>query len=147
MNAALRHLCLAAAVLGAGAAAAQNPPPHKPLRPISECLRANMISDYHVINDTTAILSNGPNRFMVTTSVACPRMDLGGGIRFRANEANKAMAPFSLCGDINEQIVRRDDPPCPVASVERIDDATYKSMSTRKGVHHGNGAGISGIVP
>ncbi|TCV94708.1 hypothetical protein EC912_103193 [Luteibacter rhizovicinus] len=146
MKAAVRYLCIASTFL-AGVAQAQNPPPHVPLRPIGECLRTDRINDYHVINDKTVILRNGPNYFIVKTSVACPRVDLGGGIRFRTNEANKSMDAFTICGDINEAVIRRDDPPCPVASVERTDEATYTKMSKQKGVHHGNPAGPNGSVP
>ena len=42
--------------------------------------------------------------------------------------ADKAMGGMRICGGINEQIVRRDDPPCQIESVQTIDEATFERL-------------------
>lgn len=113
--------------------------------PVADCMRTDRISNYAVVDDRTLVVANGPNYFKITTDVNCPRMDLGGGVRFRGAENIKAVAPMRICGSINEQIVRRDDPPCQINSVETIDKKTYQQLE--KGAKHkGSGAGPSGMV-
>jgi hypothetical protein len=51
-----------------------------------------------------------------------------------------------ICGGINEQIVRRDDPPCQIQSVETIDKATFDTLG-KKAKRHGSGAEPNGAVP
>lgn len=111
--------------------------------PFNQCLRTDRINDWHVLGDRQVIVRNGPDRFLVTTSVACPRIGFGGGLHFRPVPSNDVIGPFRICGDINEQILRRDEPPCPIASVQQIDKATYQRLSS-KATRHGSGAEPNG---
>lgn len=111
--------------------------------PVNECMRTDRISNYAVIDDRTVTVANGPNFYKVTTNVDCPRMDLGGGVHFHTAENVKAVAAMRICGSITEQIVRRDDPPCQIESVQKIDKATYEQLN--KGAKHkASGPGTSG---
>ncbi|GAA0903040.1 hypothetical protein KR767_00380 [Luteibacter anthropi] len=132
-------------LIGAAQAAdAPAPLPRKEL-PVADCLRTDQISNWAMVDNRTVIVANGPNFYRVTTNVDCPRMDLGGGIRFRGAESIKAVAPMRICGSINEQIVRRDDPPCQIQTVEKIDKATYQSLE-KKAQRKGSGAEPNGMV-
>ena len=113
--------------------------------PVNDCMRTDRISNWAMVDNRTVVVANGPNYFKITTNVDCPRMDLGGGIRFRGAENIKAVAPMRICGSINEQIVRRDDPPCQISTVEKIDKATYKKLE-KNAKHKGSGAEPNGMV-
>jgi hypothetical protein len=142
----IRPLIAAACLLGCSAASAAGaPPPARHELPVSDCLRTDRISNWAVVDQRTAIVSNGPNRYRVQTTADCPRMGLGGGIHFRASESDKAAAPMRLCGGINEQIVRRDDPPCQILSIEKIDKQTYDTLEKRAQERH-SGAEPNGAV-
>jgi hypothetical protein len=140
MNA--RYLTAACLLLvSVAASAAGDPPPARHELPVNECMRTDRISNYSVVDDRTVIVANGPDFFKVTTDVDCPRMGLGGGVRFKSSANIKAVQSFAICGSINEQIVRRDDPPCQIQSVEKIDKATYKQLEKK---HGASGPGTSG---
>lgn len=144
MNA--RHLVVAGLILVGTVQAADSPAPQgRKELPVAECLRTDRISNWAMVDNRTVIVANGPNFYRVTTNVDCPRMDLGGGIHFRGAENIKAVAPMRICGSITEQIVRRDDPPCQIQSVEKIDKATYQQLE-KKALRKGSGAEPNGMV-
>jgi hypothetical protein len=91
-------------------------------------------------------VATGPDHFVIKTDVACPRMGLGGGVHFKTAESNRAIGGFRICGDVTEKIVRRDDAPCAIQSVAKIDKASYDAMS-KKAKMGGSGAGTSGSKP
>jgi hypothetical protein len=145
MNA--RYL-FAACLLLTGAVQAEGsgaPPQARKELPFADCMRTDRINEWNVVDDRTITVRNGPNHFLIKTTVDCPRIDLGGGIRFRASESDKAVAPMRICGGINEQVVRRDDPPCQIQSVDTIDKATFDAL-TKKAKRHGSGAEPNGMV-
>lgn len=113
--------------------------------PFNDCLRTDRPMEWNVIDDRTVTVRNGPNHFIVKTKVDCPRMTLGGGLRFRDSQSTKALGGMRICGGINEEIVRRDDPPCTIQSVQTIDKATYDGLST-KATRHGSAAEPNGSV-
>jgi hypothetical protein len=127
------------------ASAADGPAPARHELEFNSCMRTDRISNYSVVDDQTVIVANGPNFFKIGTDVACPRMGIGGGVRFKSSPANQAMGGGRICGSIGEQIVRRDDPPCQIISVEEIDKATYKQLE-KKAKQKGAGPGISGAA-
>ncbi|HEY4292146.1 DUF6491 family protein [Luteibacter sp.] len=142
----VRYLLAASLLITCAAVQAQDTSPQaRNELPVNDCMRTDRISNWAMVDNRTVVVANGPNFFKVTTTVDCPRMDLGGGIRFRAAENIKAVAPMRICGSINEQIVRRDDPPCQIGSVEKIDKATYKSLE-KNARHKGSGAEPNGMV-
>lgn len=126
---------------------AQAAPPDavQPLRPVADCPRADRITEWHVVDDHTTLLRTGPLNFVVRTAVACPRVGQGGGLNFRQSPGNAAVAPLRICGDIDAQVIRKNDPPCPIASVQAIDKATYDQMA-KKTTRHSSGAGPAGKV-
>lgn len=142
------HTLIATSLLLApvAATAAGAPPPlDRHELPVADCMRTDRISNWAMVNDRTVIVANGPNFYKVTTSVDCPRMDLGGGIHFKGAENIKAVAPMRICGSISEQIIRRDDPPCQIQTVQKIDKATYQQLE-KKAKHKGSGAEPNGMV-
>jgi hypothetical protein len=122
--------------------APQQPGAHQELQ-VNDCMRTDRISNYAVVDNRTVTVANGPNFYKVTTNVDCPRMDLGGGVHFRTAENVKAVASMRICGSVSEQIVRRDDPPCAIESVEKIDKATYEQLN-KSAKHKASGPGTSG---
>ena len=145
MNA--RYL-LGASLLLAGAVHAQDSGSRSQARkerPFADCMRTDRINEWAVIDARTITVRNGPNHFLIKTTVDCPRVDLGGGIHFRASESDKAVGGMRICGGINEQIVRRDDPPCQIQSVQTIDKKTFDALDA-KATRHGSGAEPNGAV-
>ncbi|MDF4003087.1 DUF6491 family protein [Luteibacter sahnii] len=142
-----RYLTLAVFAFAGAAQAADNSPPPQARHelPMADCLRTDRISNWAVVDNRTVIVANGPNFYRVTTNVDCPRVGLGGGIHFRGAENIKAVAPMRICGSIDEQIVRRDDPPCQIQTVEKIDKPTYQDLE-KKAASKGSGAEPNGMV-
>lgn len=135
-------LLLACAV----SAQAQNAPPGpRNELPFNDCMRTDRINEWAVVDARTVAVRNGPNHFVVKTSTDCPRMDLGGGIHFKSSNSDKAMGEMRICGGIDEKIVRRDDPPCQIQSVETIDKAQFDKLK-KKAKRHGSGAEPNGAV-
>lgn len=142
----VRYVIVAGLILVGTVQAADSPAPQgRKELPVAECLRTDQISNWAMVDNRTVIVANGPNFYRVTTNVDCPRMDLGGGIHFRGAESIKAVAPMRICGSLNEQIVRRDDPPCQIQSVEKIDKATYQQLE-KNAARKGSGAEPNGMV-
>ena len=142
----VRYLLAASLLVTCAAVQAQDSRPQaRNELPVNDCMRTDRISNWAMVDDRTVVVANGPNFYKVTTTVDCPRMDLGGGIRFRGAENIKAVAPMRICGSINEQIVRRDDPPCQIGSVTKIDKETYKKLE-KNARRKGSGAEPNGMV-
>jgi Family of unknown function (DUF6491) len=148
----VRHLFVASLLLTVAAhASGQTPtgdpaPATKPLE-FNDCMRTDRITDWKVIDDQTVVVATGPDHFLVKTNVACPRMGLGGGVRFKTAQSNKAIGGFRICGTPTEKVLRiNGDPPCDIQSVSTIDKDTYKAMS-KKAKLSGSGAGTSGSRP
>jgi hypothetical protein len=144
----LRYLLAASLLVTAPvhAEGAGDPPQARKELPFADCMRTDRINEWNVIDNRTVTVRNGPNHFLIKTTVDCPRMDLGGGIHFRASESDKAIGSMRICGGINEQIVRRDDPPCQIQSVQTIDKAEFDKLA-KKAKRHGSGAEPNGMVP
>lgn len=133
-------LVLALAVGAGQAAAADTMPAHTPLRPVSECIRPDRINSWHIVDNRTAIVGTGPQYYQVTLQSDCPRLGIGpAGLIFRANESNKAVAQSQICGETGETVRSRDQPPCAIQSVSKIDKATFDALS-KKATRHGSGA-------
>lgn len=148
----VRHLFVASLLLTVAAHAAEKAPadgPASDVKPLefNDCMRTDRITDWKVVDDQTLIVATGPDHFLVKTDVACPRMGLGGGVRFKTAESNKAIGGFRICGTPTEKVERlRNDPPCSIQSVSKIDKDTYTTMS-KKAKLSGSGAGTSGSRP
>jgi len=112
----------------------------------NDCLQADRVNAWAMVDDHTVLVRNGPRHFVVNTVVACPRVDTGGGLRFRVSNSAKAIGGNRLCGGLGEQIVRRDDPPCQITSIRTLDKATYDAWA-KKARRRGSGAEPNGAVP
>ncbi|UPG84569.1 DUF6491 family protein [Luteibacter aegosomatis] len=141
----VRYLLLATCLGFTGALQAQDAPQARHELPFADCMRTDRISNYAEVDDRTVIVANGPNFYRITTDVACPRKSLGGGIHFKGSASVKAIGAMRICGGIDEQIVRRDDPPCQIQTVEKIDKKTYQSLE-KNAKKKGSGAEPNGMV-
>jgi len=127
------------ALTAAGVAHADGPASDRqPMRPVSECMRPDRINNWSVIDKRTVIVQNGPERYLVKLSADCPRLGIGQSLRFRPNESNRAigLGPIGpVCGEVGETVSSRDQPPCAIQSVSKIDAAQYKDMEKHAKQH------------
>lgn len=111
----------------------------KPL-PYAECIRISDINEWHVIDARSALVRTGPDRYLVKLQSDCPRLGIGSpGLLFRANESTKATGGNRICGEAGETVRARDQPPCAISSVGKIDKAQFESLR-KHAAHHGSGA-------
>ncbi|MEW9624162.1 DUF6491 family protein [Rhodanobacter geophilus] len=147
MKSALTGLLALSLAVAASAASAQTKPKapaYAPLRPVADCLRTDRINEWHVVNPRTLTVRNGPNRFLVKLQAACPQLSYGPPtLRFQPNEANRAVAPFSICGEAGESVRSTQPPRCPIQSVRKIDKAEFDKLSAHAG-RSGSGANQPG---
>lgn len=132
-----------------GAAMAPSPDAARPQArkelPYADCIQTDRMNEWAVVDDQTLTVRNGPNHFVVKTTVACPRMSLGGAVHFRTSQSDRAIGGMRICGGISEYVVRRDDPPCTIQSVQPISKAEFKALG--KQAKQRGAAGPSGAVP
>ncbi|WP_430390737.1 DUF6491 family protein [Dyella sp. 20L07] len=127
----------AVAVSGAPAFAADQAPAYTPLRPVSECLRPDRINEWYVVDSQTVIARTGPDHYLVKLQAVCPQLGIGQSLRFRPNRSNLAAGMGALCGEAGETVSSRDQPPCGVQSVTKIDKPQFEQLGA-KAMHHGN---------
>jgi hypothetical protein len=138
----VRLLALSFAVIASTVSAQASPkaPAYTPLRPVSDCLRTDRITEWHVVDSRTITVRNGPNRFLVKLQASCPQLSYGPPtLRFQSSRANQAVAPFSICGEVGESVRSTQPPRCPVQSVSRIDKVTFDRLSAHA-KRNGSGA-------
>lgn len=122
----LGGLCTAAAL------AAEPPPQRHPIRPPFDCIQVNQINAWHVLNDRSATVANGPKKFLVMLQSRCPQLSYGPPtLRFRPSRSNLAMGQPVICGEMGESVGSDQPPPCPIQSVERISKSRYKQLNDR----------------
>lgn len=143
----MRRTCafVSTLVLAAAAHAGPRQAPARHELPYQDCIRTDIINEWNIVNDHTITVRNGPHYFLVRTSTSCPRADLGGALLFRPSNSQRVVGGSRICGGINEQIVRRDDPPCQILSIEKIDKQTYDTLEKRAQERH-SGAEPNGAV-
>ncbi|MEO6800982.1 MAG: DUF6491 family protein [Rhodanobacter sp.] len=111
--------------------AAGNGPPRQPIKPPFDCIQVQQINAWHVVNDHTLTVGNGPKYFRVNLQSRCPQLTYGApALRFHASESNKAMGLPVICGEIGESASGHDGPPCPIQSVIRINADAYRRLNT-----------------
>ena len=130
-------LVLAAPLAWAGqTSAASGTTARERVSPIGKCMDPTRINEWHVLDARTLLVRNGPHRFLIRTQHACPRLGrYGGGLNFRPTP-DKQVTLMRICGDAGETVSSRDQPPCGIASVQRIDKARFdqlKAHSERAG--------------
>jgi hypothetical protein len=129
--------CTLAPLISLKAAAEDETPGYTPLRPISECLRPDRINEWYVVDNRTVIARTGPDHYLVKLQAVCPQLGIGQSLRFRANRSNMAVGMGALCGEAGETVASRDQPPCGVQSITKMDKAQFEQLSA-KAVQHGN---------
>jgi hypothetical protein len=96
--------------------------------PIGKCMDPMRITEWHVLDARTLLVRNGPHRFLIHTRHACPRLGrYGGGLNFHPSP-DKQVTLMRICGDAGETVSSRDQPPCGIASVQRIDKARFERL-------------------
>jgi hypothetical protein len=133
-------LLIAALALATAAARADETAPRRtPLRPVSECIAIDRINEWHIVDDRTAIVRTGPDRYLVKLQHDCPRLGVSPGLLFRPNRANQAVMPGRICGEAGEAVYARFQPPCSIQSVSKIDKGRFDAFAARAR-RHGSGA-------
>lgn len=106
-----------------------------PMRPVSECLRPDRVNEWYVVDKRTVIARTGPDRYLVKLTADCPRLGIGQQLLFRANDSNRAAGLGAICGEVGETVVSRDQPPCAIESVSKIDKAQFEKMEKHASQH------------
>ena len=132
-------LMMLALAAGAGTAQAANKAAHPPL-PAGECIDTTQINEWHIVDARTAIVRTGPKRYLVELRHDCPRLGMvPAGLRFRPNRSNAINNRGRICGETGETVRSRQQPPCAIDSVSRIDKQRFDELSARA-KRHGSGA-------
>jgi hypothetical protein len=135
----LPSLLLLLATLGCAAAWAAEVPQHKPL-PYAQCIQTDKINEWHIVDKRTALVRTGPYRYAVHLKADCPRLGIGvPGFLLHASESGKVAGGNRICGDLGETVAARDQPPCAISSIEKIDQADFERMR-KQAARHGSGA-------
>lgn len=124
--------------LSSASLAADMPPARTPLRPINDCIKTDQINEWYVVDARTALVRTGPKRYLVKLQADCPRLGIGvPGLRFHMSPSTRAIASDRICGDLGEKVSARDQPPCAITSVSKIDKAQFDRMSRHAARHSG----------
>jgi hypothetical protein len=114
----------------AGTAGAQSASPGRTPLPDKDCLRISQINEWHVIDDTTAIVQAGPyKRYRVKLQARCQFLGIGNpGLRFIGSKADQATQSDRICGSAGEKVSGSAQPPCAIQSLSLIDQATFNNL-------------------
>ena len=126
---------LAASALPASAVGQDKTPAYTPLRPVSDCLRPDRVNEWYVVDDMTVIARTGPDRYLIKLQAKCPQLGIGQSLRFRPNRANQAAGMGAMCGEVGETVASRDQPPCAVQSISKIDKVQFDSLGSKSRKH------------
>ena len=119
------------------------------IRPVSQCLRTDRISDWKVIDDQHLMVKSlGSRYFDIRLTAHCPRLTSSSYIGFRdgaqplmqpsrrtgnAPGQNPITTDGRICGDIGDAVIPQSgtvdatQPPCDIASIQRVDEEIWKS--------------------
>lgn len=130
--------CLATAA-GTALAGAAAPKAHHAL-PYAQCIQLDHINEWHVLDQRTALVRTGPDRYLVSLQADCPRLGIGvPGLLFHTSASDQAVGGGRICGDLGETVGARTQPPCAIESVSRIDKAQFDRLE-KQAKRHGSGA-------
>lgn len=145
-------LLLLALIGGAGVAqaaetpSASTPLPRTPLH-TSDCIDTSQINEWHIVDARTTIVRTGPKRYLVKLQSECPRLGMSPpGLIFRPNRSNAIVNQGRICGEVGETVHSRNQPPCPIESVSKIDKPRFDELSARA-MRHGSGADQPTTMP
>lgn len=112
----------------ASTAQAAETPSHSPL-PASECINTQQINEWHIVDARNAVVRTGPKHYLVTLQGACPQLRHPPGLIFRTSPSNAGTSQHRICGDIGETVHSRNQPPCAIQSVSKIDKARFDQLT------------------
>jgi hypothetical protein len=140
-------ILLFALTIGAGVAqAAETPTTRTPLH-TSDCIDTSQINEWHIVDERTAIVRTGPKRYLVKLQSACPRLGMSpAGLIFRPNRSNAIVNQGRICGEVGETVHSRNQPPCAIESVSKIDKPRFDELSAHS-TRHGSGADQPTTMP
>lgn len=140
-------LLLLALTVGASTVqAGETPSARTPLH-TSDCIDPSQINEWHIVDARTAIVRTGPKRYLVTLQSACPRLGIPPrGLVFRPNRSNALVNQGRICGEVGETVHSRNQPPCAIESVSKIDKPRFDQLSARA-KRHGSGADQPTTMP
>jgi len=150
MKAPLVPLCITL-MLSASTVLAAGDDGIRPIRPVSQCLRSDRISDWKVIDDQRLLVKSlGSRYYDIRLGNRCPRLMSSSYVGFRdgvqplmtpsrpasnAPGQNPTTTDGRICGDIGDAVIPQTgsidptQPPCDIASIQRIDVETWKSTT------------------
>jgi uncharacterized protein DUF6491 len=124
--------------VGAGAGvvqASETTAARSPL-PAAECIDTSQINEWHIVDTRTAIVRTGPKRYLVTLQSECPRLGIAPvGLMFRPNRSNAAVNQGRICGEVGETVRSRNQPPCAIQSVSKIDKPRFDELAAQAKRH------------
>lgn len=124
-------ILLLAFALGTVQAAETPPPARSPLQ-ASDCIDTTQINDWHIVDARTAIVRTGPKRYLVTLQSDCPLLNnRPQGLMFHANASNNINNRGRICGEVGETVRSRNQPPCAIESVSKIDKARFDQLTAQ----------------
>jgi hypothetical protein len=140
-------ILLLALTVGAGVAqAAETPSTRTPLH-TSDCIDTSQINEWHIVDARTAIVRTGPKRYLVKLQSDCPRLGMSpAGLIFRPNRSNAVVNQGRICGEVGETVHSRNQPPCAIESVSKIDKPRFDALSAHA-KRHGSGADQPTTMP
>jgi Family of unknown function (DUF6491) len=138
---------LLALTVGTGVAlAAETPSARTPLH-TSDCIDTSQINEWHIVDARTAIVRTGPKRYLVKLQSECPRLGMSpAGLIFRPNRSNAVVNQGRICGEVGETVHSRNQPPCAIESVSKIDKPRFDELSAHA-MRHGSGADQPTTMP
>jgi Family of unknown function (DUF6491) len=139
----VRHfLCIS--LLAAGTVHGADELPNKPMRPVADCINTSRINEWYVLDAQTVTVRTGPDRYLVKTEASCPWLGTGQKLGFRASPDKRAIGLPRICGDSGDVVFSRDQPPCGVQAVTKLDKATFDQMKAQA-KHNGFIAGQASV--
>lgn len=138
---------LASTLAVAGVSSAADPPPASKISPLGDCLVANQVTAWGVIDDRRLVVKSlGKRYYDIQLSHACqdlerrPYLSFRDGSRFsgpgsaRYSGSRAGGGDGRVCGDIGDAIIPisgfRDgfERPCDIRAMRRIDAATFERV-------------------
>lgn len=100
-----------------------------PIRPYSNCLDAEHLSNWFVASTSTMYAADATNHFRINMSGVCPRMGKTGSIRFES--ANHVDGDIRICGDQGDRLFTDAGISCSIGSVVSISTATFDDAQAK----------------
>jgi len=117
-------------------AAPASTPPARNILPNNDCMRVDKINEWHVVDDKTVIARTGPyQRYLINLQARCQWLGIANNpLRFTPNMSEKA-TNNRICGQVNEKVSSRNQPPCGIQSVSLISEAQFDNYRAHAKYH------------